>query len=62
MVRRKYMGEQPQYVAATSDATDPVGKLGNDHGFWDETWANWHGGYADEAAAREGLKAYALTL
>lgn len=57
------MVEQTQkFVAATDSASDPVGRIGDDHGFWDETWANWHGGYASEAEAREALSAYALTL
>lgn len=56
------MGEQPRFEAASKVASDPVGRCGNDHGFWDETWTNWHGGYASEAEARAGLKAYALTL
>lgn len=55
--------EQKQpYVKATADETDPVGRHGDDWGFWDETWADWHGGFDDEAQARAGLKAYAATL
>lgn len=54
-------GEQ-QFVNASDEDGDPVGSIGTDWGFWDEIWTNWIGGYADEAAARAGLTAYAATL
>lgn len=57
------MTEQTQpFVKASDKESDPVGRIGDDWGFWDEVWSNWHGGFADEPAAREGLKAYAATL
>ena len=49
-------------MKASQDEADPVGSIGSDWGFWDETWSYWHGGFADETAARAGLKAYAATL
>lgn len=56
------MSEQPKFVRASNDEADPVGRLGDDWGFWDETWADWHGGHADEAEARQGLREYAARL
>lgn len=53
---------QQQFVRATDRESDPVGRIGDDHGFWDETWSNWHGGYADEDAARTACIAYGETL
>lgn len=49
-------------MKASQDEADPVGRIGDDWGFWDETWSHWHGGFADETAARAGLGAYAATL
>lgn len=46
-----------------AEQSDPVENHGTyGWGFWDETWSVWHGGYADEAAARAGLDAYAKEL
>lgn len=56
------MGDEPKFERAKKRESDPVGSIGTDWGFWDETWSQWHGGYADEQAARDGLKAYALSL
>ncbi len=50
------------FEKASNDAADPVGHVGDDWGFWDETWSVWHGGHADEAGARKALLAYASTL
>ena len=54
--------EDQKFVRASNDDSDPVGRIGDDWGFWNEVWADWYGGYADEAAARAGLSAYAKTL
>jgi hypothetical protein len=40
----------------------PVGSIGDDWGFWDETWSHWYGGYGSEAFARDALSVYCLTL
>ena len=48
----------PNFVRASENTSDPVGQCGDDWGFWDECWCDWHGGYADEAAARQGLVEY----
>ena len=56
------MKDEQQFVKASQDAADPVGRIGDDWGFWDETWSYWHGGHVSEAAAREGLAAYAKTI
>jgi hypothetical protein len=55
---------QGAYVPANPDKpSDPVGRCGeSDHGFWDESWSHWHGGYADEAAARAALAEYCVQL
>lgn len=55
--------EQTQpFVKASNDEADPVGRIGDDWGFWDETWSHWHGGHQNETQARGALKAYAATL
>ena len=51
-----------QFMRASDRESDPVGRIGADHGFWDETWSTWHGGHADEAAARAACAEYAATL
>tara|TARA_B100000953_G_scaffold176524_1_gene145428 strand:- start:200 stop:454 length:255 start_codon:yes stop_codon:yes gene_type:complete len=48
----------PDFVRASDKTSDPVGQYKGDWGFWDECWCDWHGGYADEAAARQGLAEY----
>lgn len=53
--------EQP-FVRASADEADHVGRVGDDWGFWDEAWAYWHGGHADEASARSALAAYVDTF
>lgn len=53
---------QPKFVRASDRESDPVGRIGDDWGFWDETWSNWHGGHADEPAARAALAEYANVL
>jgi hypothetical protein len=53
---------KPGFVRASDRASDPVGRIGDDHGFWDETWSTWHGGHADEADARAACKRYADAL
>ena len=53
---------QPEFVSASRRPSDPVGRIGDDHGFWDETWTTWHGGHADEAAARAACRSYAEAL
>lgn len=53
---------QPVFSRASDRESDPVGTLDGDWGFWDETWSNWHGGFADEPAARAGCRVYADTL
>lgn len=30
--------------------------------FWDETWANWHGPFPNEKAARDALDLYAENM
>lgn len=50
------------FVSASRRPSDPVGRIGDDHGFWDETWSTWYGGHADEAAARAACRAYAEAL
>jgi hypothetical protein len=52
----------PKFVAANGTPSDPVGHIGDDWGFWNEVWADWYGGYADEASARAGLEEYCKTL
>ncbi len=42
--------------------TDPVAFLNGAWGFWDETWADFRGGYQDEDAARQGLRDYCARL
>ena len=54
--------QEQEFIRASDRESDPVGRIGNDWGFWDETWSNWHGGFADEPAARAGVRAYAATL
>ncbi len=56
------MNHNPQFVRASDDLSDPIGHIGPDWGFWNETWSDWHGGYANEGAARAALAAYAATL
>lgn len=53
---------EPKFVRASDRKSDPVGSIGADHGFWDETWSTWHGGHADEAAARLACSGYAARL
>lgn len=53
---------EPQFVRASDRESDPVGRIGDDWGFWDEVWLHWHGGHADEAAARKACAAYADAL
>lgn len=48
----------PDFVRASNDNSDPVGQYKGDWGHWCECWCDWHGGYADEAAARQGLATY----
>ena len=48
----------PDFVRASDSASDPVGRYKGDWGHWCECWMDWHGGYADEAAARQGLQTY----
>lgn len=48
----------PDFVRASESTSDPIGRYKGDWGFWDECWCDWHGGYADEAAARRGLAEY----
>lgn len=47
-----------EFVRASDNKSDPVGRFGNDWGFWDETWSGWNGGFSTEAAARQGLQEY----
>lgn len=53
---------QPRFVRASDRSSDPVGSIGTDWGFWDETWSTWHGGHADKAAAYAACSAYAAAL
>ena len=55
-------GQTQAFVRASERESDPVGRIGDDWGFYDETWIDWHGGFADETAARAGCAAYAATL
>ena len=48
----------PDFVRASENTADPVGQYKGDWGHWCECWIDWHGGYADEAAARQGLAEY----
>ncbi|AXK43860.1 hypothetical protein [Erythrobacter aureus] len=48
----------PEFVSATGRDGDPVGRIGDDWGFWDEVWCDWHGGFADKASAEKGLSDY----
>lgn len=48
----------PDFIRASESKSDPIGQYKGDWGFWDECWCDWHGGYADEAEAREGLANY----
>ncbi len=50
------------FVRASDRESDPVGRIGNDWGFWDETWSTWHGAYENEAQARDACWAYAQQL
>lgn len=50
-----------KFEVATLNEGDPVGRIGNDWGFWDEVWSNWHGGADDEAGARAALELYVKT-
>ncbi len=50
---------EPKFVRASDNEADPVGRISDDWGFWDETWSSWHGGFADQASAREGCAQYA---
>lgn len=43
-------------------AGSPVGRIGDDWGFWNETWSDWYGGHATQAAASAACTAYARTL
>ena len=52
----------PGFTRASENTGDPVGRRGDDWGFWDECWCDWHGGYADEAAARSGLANYVANV
>ena len=51
-----------EFVRASDRVSDPVGTIEGDWGFWDETWSDWHGGHADETAARAACSEYAKTL
>lgn len=42
--------------------SDPVEQLNGMWGFWDESWATWHGPYADETDARAALREYCALL
>lgn len=56
-------GEQTgEFVPASARESDPVGRIGDDWGFWCECWLDWHGGHADEAAARAACAEYASRL
>jgi len=51
--------EQP-FVKASQDEADPVGRIGDDWGFWNEYWTDWIGGCTDEAGARAALAKYVV--
>jgi len=53
---------EPRFVKASGDRADPVGSIGADWGFWDETWSHWYGGYDDEGGARDACREYADRL
>lgn len=48
----------PDFVRASDNSADPVGRYKGKWGFWCECWMDWHGGFDDEAAARKGLATY----
>lgn len=54
------MQTEQTFVKASANEADPVGRIGDDWGFWDETWSHWHGGSADEAGARAALAQYVI--
>ena len=45
-------------VIDPAEDRDPVHKDGGYWWFWNETWADVHGPYITESAAREGLQRY----
>jgi len=51
--------EQP-FVKASQNEADPVGRIGDDWGFWNEYWTDWIGGCTDEAGARAALAKYCV--
>ena len=48
----------PDFVRASDNTADPVGRYKGEWGFWCECWMDWNGGFADEASTRQGLATY----
>jgi hypothetical protein len=51
-----------KFVKASDAPSDPVGRIGDDWGFWEENWADWNGGYADEPSARAACREHCRRL
>ena len=49
-----------EWIPASDKRGDPVGRYGDDWGFFDESESTWYGGYKNEAEAREALDKYCM--